>query len=725
MTTQRVLLAGAVAAVIALGALFAADRPWQQLNAPTASAVAARFPAPPAEYSPTLWWGWDGPITERVIARDLDGFLARGVRAVTIEPGYKMDNAPYLSPAWFQLIRTAVQAARKRDMRVWLVDEGKYPSGFAGGKFAAEHPELGMQALIVAERIPVAAGDTLQRKLSPETVGALALNLLDNTSLRIDLGSGDLNWQAPAGKWQVILVEHRFRSAPTRSVNNPTRGKDEKASLMDYLDPAATRQFLAYTHEQYAKVVGDEFGKTILGFRGDEPDYSVSGVPWTPAIFDEFQRRKGYDVRPYAASFLGPANTEEERRVKADYWDVWSALFRDAFFRPQAEWCARHNMEYLAHLNHEEAMLQLVRSEGDFFRTMRYVQMPGIDAIWNQIWPDKVSDFPKYASSAAHIFGRPRAFTESFAGYNPAPTLDQARWVLNQQFVRGINMAEIMFTPSSAGGDSFAMRGWMADAGFPNFAAWIGRAGYLLSMGRPTAQIAVYHPAMSMWMGDPAALQANQAALAVMQQLLEQQRDFDLVDDDSLAQSLTLEKGVLRSLSGNEYRAVIVPGATAISRASLDRLRAFAKSGGRVVFLGKRPSMAVDASFLKAAPPGDLAWATVELAVKLTPAVLAALPAPDVTLSPAPPAVKYLHRRWRDADCYLFFNESPKPQSVGATISGSGPSQIWDAANGDISNLFASVAGKGAVRLHLNLAPWESRFIVIGGTSTTETAKAR
>lgn len=731
MISLRNFLAGAVS----VAALFAADRPWQQIVVPTASEAASRFATPPAEYSPTVWWGWDGPITEEVITRDLDGFLARGVRTVTIEPGYKMDNAPYLSPAWFQLIRTAVQQARKRDMRVWLVDEGKYPSGFAGGKFAAEHPELGMQALVIAERIPVAEGETLQRKLSPATVGALALNQQDNTSRRLDTRSGELSWKAPEGKWQVLLVEHRFKSAPTRSVNNPTRGKDDKASLMDYLDPAATRQFLAYTHEQYAKVVGDEFGKTILGFRGDEPDYSIGGIPWTPAVFDEFQRRKGYDVRPYAASFLAPALTpalnEDERRAKADYWDVWSALFRDAFFQPQAEWCARHNMEYLVHLNHEEAMMQLVRSEGDFFRAMRPVQIPGIDVIWNQIWPDKIADFPKYASSAAHIYGRPRAFTESFAAFNPAPTLDQARWVLNQQLVRGINMVEIMFTPSSAASGRFAMRGWMGDDGFPDLAAWIGRASYLLSMGRPAAQIAVYHPVMSMWMGEAGA---NQAALTVMRQLLERQRDFDFVDDDSLADSLTLDKGigkgigkgmgkgVLRSASGNEYRAVIVPGATAISRAALDRLRAFAKSGGRVVFVGKTPTLVVETSFLKAVPPGDLGWATAEPTVQLTPAVLAALPAPDVTLSPAAPAVKYLHRRWRDADCYFFFNESPRPQPLDAALAGSGAVQSWDAATGKISNTVANVSGKGAVRLHMNLAPNESRFVVIG---TAEAAEAR
>jgi len=637
--------------------------------------------------------------------------LARGAHAVTIEAGYNPGNAAYLTPAWFQTIRTAVEAARKRGMRIWLVDGGKYPSGIAGGKFANEHPDLEMQGLVVAERVAVAAGETLERTLTPAAVGAVAVNQDDNTTRRLDTGAGQLRFQAPAGKWQVLIVEHHVRSATPRPVNNPARGKDDKAPLMDYLDPAATRQFLAYTHEQYAKAVGAEFGKTILGFRGDEPDYTIAGIPWTPAIFDEFQQRKGYDVRPYAASFLAPVLTEDERRAKADYWDVWSALFRDSFFQPQAEWCASHNMEYLAHLNHEDSMMQLVRSEGDFFRAMRPVQVPGIDTTWNQIWPDKVADFPKYASSAAHLYGRPRAFTESFASYNPAPTLGQARWVVSQQLVRGINMVEIMYAPSPAANGKFAPRGWMADEGFPNLAAWIGRAGYLLSMGRPTAQIAVYHPGMSMWLGENAA---NVATLTVMQQLLEKHRDFDFADDDSLAQALTLEKGVLRSLSGNEYRAVIVPQATAISRAALERLRAFAKSGGRVVFVGKLPTMVVDGSFLKAVAPGDLGWAAHEGAAQVTAAVLALLPAPDVTLAPAPAAVKYLHRRWRDADCYFFFNESAQTQTMDATLAGSGPVQSWDADTGKISTVVAPTAGKNAVRLHMNLAPHESRFVVAG-----------
>ena len=106
------------------------------------------------------------------------------------------------------------------------------------------------------------------------------------------------------------MVEHQFKTSPTRSDTNPKRVKDGSQSLEDYLDPAATGQYLAFTHEQYKKAAGDEFGKTIMGFRGDEPDYSISGLPWTPKFFEKFNEIKGYDVRPYLAAFLQPRGTK-------------------------------------------------------------------------------------------------------------------------------------------------------------------------------------------------------------------------------------------------------------------------------------------------------------------------------------------------------------------------------------------------------------------------------
>jgi len=53
----------------------------------------------------------------------------------------------YLSPAWFERVGFAVREAGRLNMRVWLMDEGCYPSGFIGGKVTRERPWQRMQIL--------------------------------------------------------------------------------------------------------------------------------------------------------------------------------------------------------------------------------------------------------------------------------------------------------------------------------------------------------------------------------------------------------------------------------------------------------------------------------------------------------------------------------------------------------------------------------------------------
>ena len=84
-----------------------------------------------------------------VIRRDLDRMKTLGYQAVTVQAGYDMPFA-YLSQEYFTFFRTFVEEAKKRNMRVWIVDDAGYPSGFAGGKFTELKPELRMQALVVA-----------------------------------------------------------------------------------------------------------------------------------------------------------------------------------------------------------------------------------------------------------------------------------------------------------------------------------------------------------------------------------------------------------------------------------------------------------------------------------------------------------------------------------------------------------------------------------------------
>jgi hypothetical protein len=532
----------------------------------------------------------------------------------------------------------------------------------------------------------------------------------------IDISSGAINWQAPEGDWRIFIAGHRFRSSVTRSVNNPTRGKDTTASLMDYLNPMATRQFIKWTHEEYKSYFGEEFGKTFMGFMGDEPDFAYT--PFTPEILKEFKARKGYDIKPLLASFFVPQLSDEAKRAKADYWDVWSDLFRDNFFTVQADWCRENNIEYIVHLNHEDQLPGLVRSSGDFFKNMRNVAVPGVDAIWSQIWMDHVADYPKLASSAAHLYGRPRAFTESFAAYTYKPSVLQAKWVIDYQLVRGINSVQIMFMSASTGGvpPPAAAAGpqrrpsfFLTDS-FPSVANYINRATFLLSQGHPAAKVGVYFPTLSLWYGDN---ESNTSLLSVSQQLMEKQYDFDFVDEQALTSVLTPGKGTLTNNSNQSYNAIIVPQISVISAGALERLKEFSDNGGKVIFLGSQTPLILSSNFLGAGKAGDLSWAESEPSGKIGPSVLQFLGPSDVSIDKESPDIKYLHRSLKDGELYFIFNEGTKKQSFEITLAGKGKPYFWDAMSGEVTKISKYSSGGGRLTLPIDIEPHETKFIVI------------
>ncbi len=336
--------------------------------------------------------------------------------------------------------------------------------------------------------------------------------------------------------------------------------------------------------------------------------------------------------------------------------------------------------------------MQLVHSEGEFFRDMKYVQVPGIDAIWHQVWTDTIADYPRLASSAAHIYGHPRSFTESFGAYRPAPDLAMARYVFDEQIVRGINLTEGMSFGSSISQPAAAtpphprMPAAMADPGWPVLMDHVRRLSYIMSMGRPAASVALYLPSSSLWLGDSAA---DVAFVAAEQMLSERQIDFDIISLDAVATDLKAGPGTFETLSGNRYRTLIFPSLAVLSQAEVDRLKAFASGGGKVLFIGRTPALIYTRSIreARAATPSDFAFAAVEASAQLPPTPTppgqppAAPPAPQlvppaietalntavgprtVTLDKPDTALKVSTRRLKDADVFLFFNEGPEPSA--------------------------------------------------------------
>jgi hypothetical protein len=719
-----------------------AQQPWQHLQNPTEAEVAAQWLNPPPEYGPEPYYGLNGNVSVPQIERDLDTLHGLGFQAVTVQAGYNMPFA-YLSPEYFAFFRKFVLEAKQRKMRVWIVDDAGYPSGFAGGKFTSEKPELRMQALEVAERMPISAGTVLHKELPSSIVSAAAVNQ-DGVAISIPLHGSTLDWTAPAGTWTILLVDHEFRTSPTRSDTNPKRVKDTSQSLEDYLDPAATEQFMRFTHEQYKQAVGDEFGKTIVGFRGDESDYSISGLPWTPKFFERFREIKGYDVQPYAALFAQTPSsrepgvaihlTEEQAHIKGDYYDVFSQMFAAGFFMPQGQWCAANHLEYQVHLNHEEMEMELTHSEGSFFRDMRAVEVPGIDAIWHQIWKDTISDYPRLASSASHVYGKPRAFTESFAAYRPPPEVEMVRYILNEQFVRGVNLVETMYFPATSAGP-IPPPGYMGQPGFSDLLTYVRRMSYLMAMGRPDASVALFLPSSSMWLGDDVS---DTQFVSTERLLSEHQIDFDIVDEVALARDLKALNGSFETLSGNSYRTVILPAPSVLSSEALARLKIFAQRGGKVVFIGRTPTWITDRTIRNAvqAKATDFSWATVvDALLPPTPtppanppasppepqvvpdlvfaAISSAVIEPTVQLDSADTALKVMKRKWKDADVYLFFNEGNQETVHTVTLFSNGHDvKAWDPQSGTKSLVEPTREG-GHLAVQLKMHPYETRLLVV------------
>ena len=69
---------------------------------------------------------------------------------------------PYLSDEWFSRLKAVVEEASKLGMLIWLYDEDRWPSGFAGGYVPALGPEHRAKSIImIPHTAPFNGGDVI------------------------------------------------------------------------------------------------------------------------------------------------------------------------------------------------------------------------------------------------------------------------------------------------------------------------------------------------------------------------------------------------------------------------------------------------------------------------------------------------------------------------------------------------------------------------------------
>ena len=513
--------------------------------------LAENFFAPPREYQAVYAWPWNSAITQEVICRELDEMLQMGIRSVYIIP-MPMDFRPqglrarlepgYLTDAFFRLVRFAAQEARKRDMDFWLYDEGGWPSGGARNLLVSQ--DTGRMRTVLERRDALLRAGTVYRP-ADDVIAAFA-------------------------EGGPIAPGHRAET--DTKIQEYYREYQAFGGLTQALDAQNTRAFLSETHEKYARALSG-VAQNGLNFFTDEP--GAGGRPWPQDMAERFEKRYGYSILGYLPAVYDGALAASAADVRAriDYYSLCGELFRQNFLEPIRDWCRGHGMVLCGHLNNEDnAFGALHCGYGSTLASLRRLDLPGIDLIWRQlVSPDMQAQpqaagfrfFPRIGASAARQIGQTRCLSESFNIYGAGFTWNQARYLANFQFVRGITLINNMNVPS---GRQRATPLNMRPCYTPEIPGpehmqalngYLARAQFLLQTGIPASDTALYSPDRD-YLADDATARAAEAAFRAAGEALEQAGvDFDYIDDEAIL-AAELSQGALNV--GNAcYRHVVVP----------------------------------------------------------------------------------------------------------------------------------------------------------------------
>ena len=493
--------------------------------------------------SPVYWsWVWNGRLSREGIKREIDEFSKAGIGALYIIPEPKEFRPsslrtclepPYMSDEYLELYRYAMEYALSRGMKLWLYDEGGWPSGGACGLTKKAYNDC--DPMILCRRELEIRGDY---RPSPF---ALAAFKSDGSRLK----SGE----SYDGKLTEFTAERRYAGV----------------NLVDCSKKEITHAFLSTTHEKYYQSFGELFGKNIPLLFTDEP--KLADQAWSENLAERFMNEFGYDILDYLPELENPV-TEAGRRAKIDYKRLLGILFDENFLTPCADWCHGHGIGLCGHLDRDNELGGSPAGQyGSGLKLLRRFDLPGIDVIWQQIFPgqpvDGFSFFPRLASSAARQSGSELSLSESFAVYGDSITSDQMRYVINYQFWQGINVFNFMTLPY---GREKALAVNMRPMPCPEKPGFFSMEhiykdtallSAVMSTGRRVCDTALYLPAADISLGGEYKKRTEESFIRLGEELGNELIDFDIIDDEAILNAEKRSDGLCigRAL----YRHIVIP----------------------------------------------------------------------------------------------------------------------------------------------------------------------
>ena len=545
------------------------------------------FKSPTSDFRATPFWAWNCDLDKDELLRQIDIFKEMGYGGYHMHVRTGMSTA-YMSDEFMALIKACVEHGKEKEMISWLYDEDRWPSGFAGGLVTADK-QFRRRRLEFVTDIKQVVGDI------NSVIARFDVVLDENKCLKSYkmISEGET---AEGTLW----IAYATQDKPSPRFNN---------GYVDTLNPKAIEKFVELTHDVYAREVGDEFGKSIPSIFTDEPQFirkmtlpfadSKDRVllPWTHDLEDTYKAEYGESLVEHLPELLWELPDGEVSLTRYRYHDHVAERFAADFADTCGKWCEEHGIHLTGHMMEEPTLLSQTCALGDAMRSYRSFGLPGIDMLCNRY------EFTtaKQCQSAVHQYGRVGMLSEldgvtgwdfDFRGHKLHGDWQAALGVT----VRVPHLAWVSMKgnakrdyPASI---SYQSSWWKEYSYIEDHFARVATA---LTRGKPIVRVAVIHPIESYWLHwGP----SNQTASVrdkleqnfdnVTQWLLRGSIDFDYICE-SLFPSLTEKGGAPLKVGEMEYDAIVVPECETLRSTTLERLEAFRKAGGKLIFMGDAP----------------------------------------------------------------------------------------------------------------------------------------
>jgi hypothetical protein len=153
---------------------------------------------------------------------------------------------------------------------------------------------------------------------------------------------------------------------------------------------------------------------------------------------ETFLEHHGHDVAAHLPSLL--ANVGDYRRIRCDYWHYLTGRLESAYYRQCAEWCREHGLTLTGHLSGEELFRHNILFFGDLYRCLRWLDIPGIDAIFPRLnhEADHFMVAAKSGGSAIRQLGRDRLLCETYTGSGWELTPEQMKIIFDKLALGGV-----------------------------------------------------------------------------------------------------------------------------------------------------------------------------------------------------------------------------------------------------------------------------------------------